>query len=100
MKKIRQQVSTGIFLLSVSALVLAQSSGGDFEVTKHTIDGGGGTSSGEGFTITGTIGQPDASVQPMTGESFSVQGGFWPDDLELPIVIFSDGFEPVPQPEE
>ena len=27
--------------------------------------------------MTGTIGQPDASPQPMTGGNFSLTGGFW-----------------------
>jgi hypothetical protein len=42
-----------------------------------TIDGGGGTSTGGGFTLSGTIGQPDAGVT-MTGGGFSLVGGFWP----------------------
>jgi hypothetical protein len=40
-----------------------------------TIDGGSGTSTGGLFTVTGTIGQPDAGT--MTGGNFSVTGGFW-----------------------
>ncbi len=42
----------------------------------HTIDGGGGLSSGGSFSIAGTIGQPDAG-QPMQGGSFSIRVGFW-----------------------
>ena len=99
MKKISQKVSNGIFLLSVSSMVLAQSSGGDFEITKYTIDGGGGQSSGDGFSVTGTIGQADASVEPMSGGGFTVAGGFWPDDSELPDLIFSNGFELIPEPD-
>jgi hypothetical protein len=41
-----------------------------------TIDSGGGTSSGGQYTVSGTIGQPDASA--MSGGSFTLQGGFWP----------------------
>lgn len=48
---------------------------GGFELDWHTIDGGGGTSSGAGFTLSGTIGQPDAGV--MTGGNFTLVGGFW-----------------------
>jgi len=40
-----------------------------------TIDGGGGASSGGGFTISGTIGQPDAGA--MSGGGFTLAGGFW-----------------------
>ena len=42
----------------------------------HTIDGGGGTSTGRVYSVSGTIGQPDADV-PMTGGNFSLAGGFW-----------------------
>ncbi len=40
-----------------------------------TIDGGGGTSTGGVFTVSGTIGQPDAGS--MSGGNFSLDGGFW-----------------------
>ena len=43
----------------------------------HSIDGGGGTSSGGNFAVSGTIGQADASAAPMTGGVFSLAGGFW-----------------------
>ncbi len=41
-----------------------------------TIDGGGGTSTGGVYTVSGTIGQPDAGAT-MSGGTFSVSGGFW-----------------------
>lgn len=40
-----------------------------------TIDGGGGTSTGGVYTVSGTIGQPDAGK--MSGGNYSVDGGFW-----------------------
>jgi len=40
------------------------------------VDGGGGTSPGGVYTVTGTIGQPDAGLA-MTGGVYSVTGGFW-----------------------
>jgi hypothetical protein len=48
----------------------------DFSINWYTIDGGGGTSSGGDFVLSGTIGQHDAGG-PMTGGDFSVTGGFW-----------------------
>ncbi len=56
-----------------SAAALAQS----YSIDWHTIGGGGGTSTGGVFAVSGTIGQPDASPQPMAGGSFSLTGGFW-----------------------
>jgi hypothetical protein len=40
-----------------------------------TIDGGGGTSTGGVYSVSGTIGQPDAG--PMSGGNFTLEGGFW-----------------------
>jgi len=48
-----------------------------YAINWHTIDGGGGTSTGGVYSMSGTIGQPDASQQTMTGGNYSLQGGFW-----------------------
>jgi hypothetical protein len=47
----------------------------NYSVDWHTIDGGGGTSTGGLYSVSGTIGQPDAGV--MAGGNYSVAGGFW-----------------------
>lgn len=48
-----------------------------FDLAWRTIDGGGQMSStGGGFEVSGTIGQPDAGTV-MTGGEFEVTGGFW-----------------------
>lgn len=47
-----------------------------YSITWSTIDGGGGTSTGGVYAVSGTIGQPDAS-HAMTGGNYSVSGGFW-----------------------
>jgi hypothetical protein len=62
-------------LLFLPALVLAQSGGG-YDLTWNTIDGGGYTwSVGSGYTLGGTIGQADAGV--LTGGGYTLGGGFW-----------------------
>ena len=81
-----------ILAILVSFLALAQSSGGDFEITKSAIDNGGGTSSGGEFSITGTIGQPDANNRISTGGGFAVSGGFWAN-ATIVDAIFKDSFE-------
>lgn len=48
-----------------------------YSIDRHTISGGGGTGTGGAFALSGTIGQPDASQQPMTGGNYSLTGGFW-----------------------
>jgi hypothetical protein len=40
-----------------------------------TIDGGGGTSTGGVYSVSGTIGQPD--VGAMSGGAYTLSGGFW-----------------------
>jgi hypothetical protein len=47
-----------------------------YSVDWYKISGGGGTSSNGQFTISGTIGQHDASGA-MSGGNYSVTGGFW-----------------------
>ena len=49
----------------------------NYSVDWHNISGGGGTSTGATYQVTGTIGQHDASLQPMTGGNYSLTGGFW-----------------------
>jgi len=49
----------------------------NYAINWHTIDGGGGTSTGGVYSVSGTIGQPDASQQTMSGGSYSLTGGFW-----------------------
>jgi hypothetical protein len=47
-----------------------------YSIDWHTIDGGGGTSTGGVYSVSGTIGQLDASGA-MTGGQYSLTGGFW-----------------------
>jgi hypothetical protein len=47
-----------------------------YSVDWYKVAGGGGTSTGATYQVTGTIGQHDAGV-PMSGGNYSVTGGFW-----------------------
>ena len=49
--------------------------GQGFSIPWSTLDGGGGTSAGGGYTLSGTLGQPDAGVS--SGSPFTLHGGFW-----------------------
>lgn len=60
------------FLLSVSCF---GAWGQSYSIDWSTIDGGGGTSTGGVYTVSGTIGQPDAGT--MSGGNYTLQGGFW-----------------------
>lgn len=64
----------GFIILHSSFCLRTQ--GQSYSIDWSTIDGGGGTSTGGVYSVSGTIGQPDAGAV-MTGGSFSVNGGFW-----------------------
>lgn len=49
---------------------------GQYTIDWQTIEGGGGTGTGGVYSVSGTIGQPDAGG-PMTNGQYSVTGGFW-----------------------
>jgi hypothetical protein len=56
----------------LTRLAIAQS----YSIDWYKISGGGGTSTGSVYSVSGTIGQPDAS-SALTGGNFSLTGGFW-----------------------
>ena len=57
-------------------LIVPSTHAQSYSIDWFTIDGGGGTSTGGVYSVSGTIGQPDAGG-PMTGGNYSVTGGFW-----------------------
>jgi len=62
-------------LLALVLPVLAQS-GGPYDLSWNTVDGGGYTfSTGQAYTLGGTAGQADAGL--LAGGSYALGGGFW-----------------------
>ena len=89
MKKLRLKMGAGSQKLEVGSmgmslllaiLLLAAfclcASAQSYSVDWYKIAGGGGTSTGGTYSISGTIGQHDAST-PLTGGQYSLTGGFW-----------------------
>ena len=90
-----------VFLIMLALLILlalsqsgsivpaSAQSGGGYDLTWNTIDGGGGTSAGGNYSLSGTIGQPDAGT--MSGGAYTLNGGFWVDFLgnkiNLPLIV-------------
>ena len=67
-------LAIGVLLL-LTLPVLAQSGEG-FDLSWHTVDSGGSTfSTGGGYALGSTIGQPDAGS--MAGGDYVLAGGFW-----------------------
>jgi hypothetical protein len=77
--------TTLLILLFLAATTQAQ----PYEITRWTVGGGGGTSNGGDYSISGTAGQLDAGN--MAGGDFTLAGGFW--NLEtfqmiyLPLIL-------------
>jgi hypothetical protein len=76
--------------LGVLLLGLVAFGQGTYDAEWHTVDGGGGVSTGNTFTIRGTAGQPDAGVS--SGMTYTVRGGFWSGvttghTVYLPLVL-------------
>jgi hypothetical protein len=69
----------------------------EFTITESVIAGGGGSSTGNEFSVQGTIGQPAAGIA-ISG-SFELEAGFWnraaapeaPDEPTLQYAASQDG---------
>lgn len=83
-KQLGRLATLAALLLTVAAGLAIAQTGGGFDLTWNTYNGGGATfSAGGGFSLGGTIAQPDAgpTTGPMTSGGFSLVGGFWPVGL-------------------
>ncbi len=83
-------LAVGLLLLALGSLALAQS--GTPQIAWWTVDGGGGTSSGGIYAISGTAGQPEAGGFSSDG-GYTVIGGFW--GAASPPAAEGDVFLPV-----
>ena len=71
----RWQLGWFCFIMLHSSFCL-RVQGQSYTIDWYKISGGGGTSIGGVYSVSGTIGQPDASGA-MSGGQYSVTGGFW-----------------------
>ncbi|MHC4463019.1 MAG: hypothetical protein ACYS6W_13115 [Planctomycetota bacterium] len=74
MNALTSKFVTLVFILAIAS-ASAQTSG-QYVLDWSTIDGGGGTSRGGSYVLTGTIGQPDAAYS--AGGQYELLGGFLP----------------------
>jgi hypothetical protein len=78
-------------LVLIVSPALAQTGNG-YDLSWSTVDGGGGESSGGGYTLMGTAGQPDAGPL-LSGGGYTLTGGFWPGamsgggKIHLPVIL-------------
>jgi len=65
-----------VLAVTILGWTFASAPGGEFDLSWHSIDGGGLIkSTGGAFELSGTIGQADAAT--LTGGSLELTGGFW-----------------------
>lgn len=64
-----------LLLFLATAVLISAQTGGNFDLSWSTVDGGGGSSTGGAYALSGTIGQPDAGN--LAGGDFTLNGGFW-----------------------
>ena len=72
MSAMKALLFAGVFLLAASRLAHAQ----PYSLDWATVDGGGGTISSNAYSLSGTVGQPEAGV--LSGIGYKLEGGFWP----------------------
>lgn len=66
--------ASGLVVLGLLMPLIASAQ--NYSIVWYKIAGGGGTSSGGTYSVSGTIGQPDASGA-LSGGRYSLTGGFW-----------------------
>jgi hypothetical protein len=78
-----------ILLLTAAGIAYARLAG--YSLPWWTVDSGGGTSIGGNYSLSGTIGQPDAGA--LSGGNYRLEGGFWSPEISkieyyiyLPVV--------------
>jgi hypothetical protein len=69
------------FATILAGLLMLCAARAQYSIDWFTIDGGGGTSTGGVYSVSGTIGQPDAGT--MSGGTYTLVGGFW----ALPVAV-------------
>jgi hypothetical protein len=77
---------------AASLLLASAASAQNYAIDWFAIAGGGATSTGSVYSVSGTIGQHDASA-PLTAGTFSLTGGFWSlydaQTTSLPLLAIS-----------
>lgn len=71
-----RRVALSLTWLGACALAVTSVLAQGYSISWFKIAGGGGTSTGGGFTLSGTIGQHDAGAR-LSGGQYALVGGFW-----------------------
>ncbi|MGQ0604068.1 MAG: hypothetical protein ACT4QE_20495 [Anaerolineales bacterium] len=86
MSQRRRTLTCALVLLALTLTAPALAQTGGYAIESFTVDGGGGTSSGGNFTLSGAIGQPEAGA--LAGGAFTLTGGFWGDAFSGSVKVY------------
>ncbi|MCB0033646.1 MAG: hypothetical protein KDE51_06500 [Anaerolineales bacterium] len=79
-----------LFLLTLGAAVVAQTSAG-FNLEWHVLGGGGGVSSSADYQVNGTIGQSLTSPPVSDSATYAISSGYWVmnryTSISLPVIL-------------
>ncbi len=78
-------------LLGCSLLIATGMAGAQSSLTRESIDSGAARMSAASFTLSGTLGQPDATT--ASSASHTLTGGFHRRQAAAPEGVFANGFE-------
>ncbi len=76
----RRLLITALFVAFLLVGAVYAQTGGGYDLSWNTIDNGGATfSQGGGYSLGGTLGQPDAGILlgHASGVTYTLAGGFW-----------------------
>jgi hypothetical protein len=77
----------------LAAAFIAPAASAQYRIVSTTIDGGSGESAGAGYTVRGTIGQPDIG-RSVDVSGWGVIGGYWQAPFFDPACNRADLAEP------
>jgi hypothetical protein len=74
----KNNILTAFRMIAGLLLALPKLHAQSYAIDWYKVAGGGGTSTGSVYSISGTIGQPEASANnAMSGGNYALTGGFW-----------------------
>ena len=86
-------IALGLCLVALEVASAAHAQG-RYDLSRWTVDGAGGTSSGGDYALSGTAGQAEVGAL-MQGGTYELAGGFWGvgtaggHDVYLPLLLRS-----------
>jgi hypothetical protein len=92
LKWVSLALAVALLVLGAAGAMVQAQTGGGYDLTWWTVDGGGEKVEGGGITLVGTVGQADAGPA-LSGGGLTLIGGFWPGagagqyKVYLPLVV-------------